>query len=237
MNSPESNPPAVSPAAPPAPGPKKRTGKPSFMEDLFVTGFGFATSTAVAWGSWYSASHWDFAIYTWMYAFVLPIGAVICGFVAATGYWIGARVFNHKPSKTLLINIVLVSLTTYFAIHHFHYTHDKIQGVAIEKIVPSFPDYIKNVTENMTYKIGRSYNEDDQGTQLGKWGWGVAVLQVLGFSFGGFSVFGLLSAVPYCDRCKKYLSQKKSRIANWKDVSQMQAAYQEVALLMQQGHL
>jgi hypothetical protein len=219
-----------------SPDPKKRTGKPTFFEDLIVTAFGFATSTAVAWGSWWMASHWDFAVYTWMYAFVIPLGALLCGFVAATGYWVGARLFNHKPSKLLLFNIALVSLSTFFAIHHFHYTNDKMEGVPLEKVM-SFGDYLVAVTENMTYKSSRNSGSDSAGTQLGKWGWGISALQIIGFTTGGFIVFGMLGAVPYCDNCAKYLSQKKSKMAQWKAPAAMRQAYENIATLMQEGHL
>lgn len=222
--------PAPAPAAPP-----RRTGKPSFMEDMIVTAFGFATSTGVAWLSWWMAANWDFAIYTWMMWFVVPIGAVACGFAAATGYWIGARLFNHRPSRGILFNIVLVAFTTFFAIHHFHYTNDKVMGRPLSSLM-SYSDYLIEVTENMTYKSTKS-SSSDAGTQLGKLGWGVAALQVIGFSVGGFVVYGMLTSVPYCDRCAKYLSQKKTKVAKWKDVTALQPAYDSVLGLMQQGQL
>src|SRR5688572_26158630 len=129
-----------------APTPPRRTGKPSLVEDLIVTGFGLITSTAVAWASWWLATKWDMAVYPFMVNFVIPIGAMGCGIVAATGYWIGARLFNHRPSRTLLFNIVLVSITTFFVIHHFHYDNDDVQGVPISKLM-TYPEYLVAVTE------------------------------------------------------------------------------------------
>ncbi|MGV3658893.1 MAG: hypothetical protein ACO1TE_01875 [Prosthecobacter sp.] len=223
------------PAAPPPTAPPKRTGKPSFMEDMIVTAFGFATSTGVAWLSWWMAAHWDFAIYTWMFWFVVPMGAVGCGFAAATGYWLGARLFNHRPSKWMLFNIVLVSFTTFFAIHHFHYTNDQVMGRPLSSLM-SYEDYLVEVTENMTYKSSRG-GSNTPGTPLGKLGWGVAALQVIGFSVGGFVVHGMLLGVPYCGRCSKYLSQKKTKVARWKEPEMWRSAFDEVAGLMQQGQL
>ncbi|MEO5916796.1 MAG: hypothetical protein ABIS50_21390 [Luteolibacter sp.] len=219
-------------SAAPDPGDKKRTGKPTFVEDAVVTAFGFATSTAVAWLSWWMSTHWDFAVYTWMANFVIPVGAILCGFVAATGYWIGARVFNHRPNRWLLFNIVLVSLTTFFAIHHFHYSNDKVDGISVSRLM-TYPDYLVQVTEHMTYKSSHS-GDSDPGMELGKWGWGIAALQIAGFSFGGFAVYGLLVSVPYCDACAKYLSEKKSCKKKWKDPAQMQAAFESLSGLIRE---
>ena len=123
-------------------------------------------------------------------------GQVGCGFVAAVGYWAGARWFNHRPSRLLLGNIVLVSLTTYFSIHHLDYTHAVVKGVAATDLM-SFPDYLIAVTENMTYTSPGLKS----GVELGRWGWGVAGLQVIGFCAGGVFVYRMLTAIPYCDRC------------------------------------
>lgn len=234
MNSP-THPIDIAESNPPPPARPARTGRPSFWEDMIVTAFGFVTSTGVAWLSWWMAANWDFAIYTWMFWFVVPAGAIACGFAAATGYWIGARLFNHRPSRGLLVNIVLVSLTTFFAIHHFHYTHDKVGGVPVEKLM-SFGDYLTAVTENMTYKSSGG-SSSDGGMELGKLGWGVAALQVIGFSIGGFIVYGVLTSVPYCDRCAKYLSDRKTRIAKWKDPTAWHPAFEQVAAHLQEGNL
>ncbi|OAI56111.1 hypothetical protein AYO49_04840 [Verrucomicrobiaceae bacterium SCGC AG-212-N21] len=229
---PESNS-APSPSPVPAGAPAKRTGKPSLVEDLIVTGFGLITSTAVAWASWWMAAKWDMAVYTFMVNFIIPAGAVICGIVAATGYWIGARLFNHRPSRTLLFNIVLVSITTFFVIHHFHYDNDEVQGVPISKLM-TYPEYLVAVTEHMSYSSSRGGGAP---TELGKWGWGVAALQVIGFSIGGFVVYGWLCSVPYCDRCAKYLSEKKSHTVRWSDPEIMHASAPSVVTLMQEGRL
>src|SRR4051812_1746689 len=100
----------------PAQPPQKSTAR-SFAEDCTVSGFGMATSGAVAYASHYMAVHWDFAPFTWMANFVIPVGALLCGFVAATGYWIGARLFNHRPTRMLAVHILIISLGTYFTIH------------------------------------------------------------------------------------------------------------------------
>lgn len=218
-------------------GARKEAPKKSFVrgviEDLAVSACGLASSAAVAYGSFASGKYWDFAVYTWIANLVIPIGAILCGVVAALGYWLGARWFHHRPTRLLLLNIVLVSLTTYFSIHELNYSHAQTRGVPLEKLM-SYPDYLIAVTENMTYKPSAS---GEASWELGKWGWGVAALQVIGFCVGGFLVYGMLTSVPYCERCSKYFQKLWSRTTRWKDLSEMGSAYASIANLLGGGHL
>ena len=177
--------------------PSAKSSARLWLEDLVVTAFGMASSGAVAYGSFYLARYHDFAVYTWMANAVIPMGAIICGFVAAIGYWIGSRVFNHKPTKLLLLNIVLVSVGTFFSIYHLEYTHSSYQGQPLEEVM-SFPDYLQ---------------------ELGKWGWAAAGLQVLGFCLGGWAVYGILAGTPFCANCSMYFRRLWSRGTKWKDLS------------------
>jgi hypothetical protein len=162
-----------------------------------------------------------------------PVGAILCGFVAAVGYWVGARLFQHRPSRLLLGNIVLVSLTTFFAIHRLNYTHALARGIPLESQM-SFPDYLIAVTEHMKYKLGAS---SEEATELGKWGWGIAALQVFGFCFGGFAVYRLLTSVPYCSRCSMYFGKVWKRVSHWKNLDAMDIAWQSVSSLLRSGQL
>ncbi len=220
------------------PDPTPATTKSSarlVAEDLIVTAFGMATSAAVAYGSFYFAEDGSSPFYTYMANGFLPIGAAVCGFIAAVGYWVGSRLFNHKPTRLLLLNIVLVALGTYFSIQGLDYTHAKTsRGVPVQQLM-SFSDYLVAVTEHMTYK--ESYQREDEAHELGKWGWGMAGLQVLGFCLGGWAVYGILASTPYCHRCSMYFRWLWRRATKWKDVEAMNQAYQSLSALIDAGQL
>ena len=188
-----------------------------------------ATSAAVAYGSFYLAKNHGFALYTWMADYVIPLGALVCGFVAAVGYWIGSRLFNHKPSRLLLCNIVLISLGTFFSIHHLDYTHSGVDQLT------SFPDYLVAVTEHMSYKSSHGSGES---TELGKWGWGVA--GVAGPRVLPRGVRGLCNAsraTPYCHRCSMYFRTIWRRGTRWKDLETMGRKYESLSALLDAGQL
>ena len=212
--------------------PSSKSSARLWLEDLVVTAFGMASSGAVAYGSFYLARYHDFAVYTWTANAIIPIGAIICGFVAAIGYWVGSRLFNHKPTKLLLLNIVLVSVGTFFSIYHLEYTHASYQGQPLEQVM-SFPDYLQASIENMTYKSSHSW---EKPTELGKWGWGAAGLQVLGFCLGGWAVYGILAGTPFCARCSMYFRRLWSRGTKWKDLSEMGQQYDQLGALIDGGH-
>ena len=218
------------PISPITPTPKSSSRL--WLEDLIVTGFGMASSGAVAYGSFYLARYHDFAIYTWMANAVIPIGSIICGFVAAIGYWVGSRLFNHKPTRLLLCNIVLVSVGTFFSIYHLEYTHSFYGGQRLEEVM-SFPDYLTASIEHMTYKSSRS---GEQATELGKWGWGAAGLQVLGFCLGGWAVYVMLAGTPFCANCSMYFRRVWARGTKWKDLSEMGQQYDQLGALLEGGH-
>lgn len=221
------NSPGSVPAAPPA-----KTSARLWLEDLIVTAFGMASSAAVAYASFYLARYHDFAVYTWMANAIIPIGAIICGFVAAIGYWVGSRLFNHKPTKLLLANIVLVSLGTFFSIYHLDYSHSFYQGMPLDSVM-SFPDYLVASIEHMTYKSNHSW---EKATELGKWGWGAAGLQVLGFCLGGWAVYGILASTPFCANCSMYFRRLWSRGTKWKDLPEMGQQYDQLSALLDGGH-
>jgi hypothetical protein len=189
--------------------------KNPIIQDLIVTAFGFVTSWATAYALVYFEHEHQVSIYAWLYAFIIPVGAILSGFVAATGYWIGARVFNHRPTKSILWNMVTVSILTFFMIHE--QGHD----LAVKRGYPKgYWTYLQEVTESMSYSSGRGSSKT-AGEPLGALGYGVVALEILGFTFGAFAVYGVLRSRQYCEPCSKYFSKKGQRLHHLADLNQL----------------
>jgi hypothetical protein len=145
-----------------------------------------------------------------MFWFVIPVGALLSGFAGASGYYLGARLFNHKPTKILLLNMVIISVATFFLIHYFNYYFLSMEGKAVRDYI-SFVDFLRIELSHTSIQFGvRAHNIGDP-VELGSWGFLYAGLQVIGFAVGALAVFGHLNSLPYCDRCSKYLSAKDSQ--------------------------
>lgn len=102
------------------------------MKDLLVGLRGFVTSLATAVILWWLELRFGFAFYSWMLWFIVAVGALLSGFAGASGYYAGARIFNHPSSPLLLVNILLASVGAFFAIHYLSYIMLEIGGIRQE---------------------------------------------------------------------------------------------------------
>ena len=145
-------------------------------EDLLVTAFGAATSLATAFLLWGVEELFGFSFYTWMFWFIIPAGALISGFAAAAGYYWGARLFNHRPSRMLLANLVLISVGTFFLVHYLSYYNLEVDGVPLRQRVP-FLAYLDAVLTHasMTFRIHAA--KVGSSGEMGAWGY---VFELLG---------------------------------------------------------
>jgi hypothetical protein len=179
-----------------APPPPITSDVSRLFQDFTVSATGAATSFVTAAILVAIERSTGFSYYTLSFLSLgaIPVGAVLSGFVGASGYYLGARLFNHRPTKILLLNMVVISVATFFLIHYFHYYYFlTIEGKPVRDFI-SFVDFLR---------IELSHN--------GAGGYLYAALQVIGFAAGGLAVFGYLNSLPYCEKCAKYLSAKDSQ--------------------------
>jgi ABC-type Co2+ transport system permease subunit len=140
---------------------------------------------------------------------VIPVGALLSGFAAASGYYFGAKLFHHQPTRLLLCNMISVAITTYFLLNYLNYSLMQIKGQQVSRLI-SFGQYIGVVLrhQSMEFRI-RGAKLGETG-DLGSLGYVMAVLQVLGFAVRGLCVYWHLRAAPYCEACGKYLKKQSS---------------------------
>jgi hypothetical protein len=176
-------------------------------QDFLVAGLGATTSIITAVILAAVELRFDFSLYTWMFWFVIPAGAILCGFAAASGYYFGARLFNHRPTGVLLLNMVVISIATFFLIHYLSYYFMEIDGKAVRDFV-SFSQYLDIEMSHTAVQFNIRAHPIGEAVEIGSWGYLYALLQVLGFAVGGVAVYFHLKSLPYCDSCSKYLAKK-----------------------------
>jgi len=196
-----------------------RSDVSSVGQDLLAA-FGAATSFVTAIILAAIEIKFDLSIYSWMFWFVIPAGAICSGFAAASGYYAGARCFNHRPTKVLLLNMVVISITTFFLIHYINYYFLIVDGRPARELV-DFARYLDIVLSHTAVQFRMRAAKVGGPVELGSWGYVYAVLQIVGFAIGGIAVYGYLKALPYCERCAKYLVAKHTQTRYTADADQL----------------
>jgi hypothetical protein len=187
-----------------------RSDVSSVMQDLLVAGFGAATSFLTAIILATLEIKFGFSIYSWMFWFVIPVGAICSGLAAASGYCAGARYFNHRPTKLLLLNMVAISIATFFLIHSINYYFLVVDGRPVRELV-DFTSYLDTVLSHTAVRFRMMRGPVSGPVELGSWGYLYAALQIVGFACGGVAVYKYLDAQPYCEKCSKYLVAKDTQ--------------------------
>ena len=176
-----------------------------FLLDLGVTAAGAVTSVATAFFLFWVQQHSGIAIHAFSAWFVLPIGAVLSGIAAASGYALGARLMRYRPTGRLRLTGVLVAVGTYLLIYYFQYSSlTTSDGRPFAELVgfPAFLDLVWTHTRINLYGITTG--------AIGALGYVKAGLQVLGFIAGPLVVYGWTQSIPYCDACCRAPQRKET---------------------------
>lgn len=179
----------------------------STHKDLLVSALGVGSTLIVAGILGFIEVKFGWALYSYMFFFIIPVGAGMAGFVAASGYYLGAKLTHQKPAGGVLLNMIGASISTYFLINYIPYYLIEIDGVRVQEFM-SFWKYLDVVISNTSLSFGiRGHDVGATGELGATWGYAYAALQLVGFAAGGLVVFTFLSDNPYCDKCSKYLKK------------------------------
>jgi hypothetical protein len=163
---------------------------------------GLVTSILVALADVAIARMTGFDFFTFSIWVVVPVGALLTGFAAASGYYFGSLYFHKKASASLLVQIVLIAGAAQLLIYWTGYTTMVLDdGRKVADFVP-FGQYMDLILTKTHYRIGRGQADTGEVGSMGYW---IAGAQFVGFLFGGLAVFGYLKAKPVCAACSLYL--------------------------------
>jgi hypothetical protein len=155
-----------------------------------------AATTLVALAVVYYAAHHGFNIMGWYYYYVLPVGALAVGALAASGYGIAAWFTGLKMSKRFMWSVVGQLAASYLIAQYEEY----------QQMVPN-----GEIGFWAWYDlVARSFNFGHD--PLGSAGYFFRLLEVAGFVAGGLLVPVALAKKPYCDPCRTY---RRSKVIGW----------------------
>ncbi len=152
------------------------------LRGFIVTLFGIGTTLLTAAALVYLELHYNCAFYGYVYAFVIPIGAITSGFVAASGYFAGSRLLSYRPGRGMLGTMLGVSGGNFFLIYWLEYHWLKVDGEYVRNWI-TFPAYLKVVLTHTAISIGAGQSPSDT-FELGIGGYLYAALLIFGFACG-----------------------------------------------------
>jgi len=176
------------------------------IKGLIVTLCGVATTILTAAGLVYLELRYDFAFYGLVYAFVFPFGAMLSGLVAASGYYLGARLANYRPGRGMLLVMLAVSGANFFLIYWLKFIYTTVDGSYVHDSI-SFPAYLAYSLTHTSIKGQYSA----EGFELGLAGYLYAAALIVGFAIGGWIVYGILRAAAYCENCRLFMDKMGSQ--------------------------
>lgn len=176
-----------------------RTKRPGLL--VLLTGIGTSLATLAVLYVLNMVSPKYANVMGWYAYFIIPVGALMVGLAAGSGYGIASRLTGAKIGKTLLAQIVVLQVACYFIAQYVEFRMLIAQVPANFNV--SFWEFFDATTRAFSFA-----HRGQQGPEFGIWGYAIRVLEIGGFAVGGLIVPALLFAAPYCDRCQVYMAKK-----------------------------
>lgn len=133
---------------------------------------------------------------------ILPMGAIFVGLVAASGYAVGAWFTGLRMTTRMAWSVVGQLLVSYFIAQYESYQLFVSSGANM-----GFWEWFDLSTRAFSF----SSRNGSPGSPLEIWGYAFRLLEVVGFVGGGVIVPLALSSKAYCDTCRTY--KRSSTIA------------------------
>jgi hypothetical protein len=136
--------------------------------------------------------------------FIIPVGALVGGAAAASGYYGAARLTQTMPSNWLVLQMPVVGLSAWVFSHWIVYATTVLDdGRSLRDLVSFFENWQWNATHQSLNITVHGHTSGSTG-ELGTLGYVREALQAVGFIFGAFATFGFLASVERCNECRKY---------------------------------
>jgi hypothetical protein len=167
--------------------------QPSRGEAVVLTA-GLATTTITLLLVWLVTVE-EFNPMGWYVWFVLPVGALIVGALAGSGYCLAAWLRGVRLSGLLLLSVLVLQVAAYFAGQYLEYKALVAPGARL-----TFWQYFDLTTQAFAFK-GQN---GQAGNPMGGWGYAFRLLEIAGFAAGALIVLAILAQKPYCEACRAY---------------------------------
>lgn len=197
---------------------------------------GIATTILTLMGLYFLTTSGGSSIMGWYAWYIVPMGAMLVGLLAASGYglvsWFaGVKIKNWLLGVVLCIQIVAYGAAQYIEYQRFLQVNvvpfqkelaplspqeratvveelqsEGLKAKLISGATPSLGDYIDENAREFTFE---SKYKTDTPKPFGVWGYAFLFLQFVGFVGGSLISPLALASHPFCERCQRYKQGKQ----------------------------
>ncbi len=169
--------------------------------ELFIAAGGLATGVLAAVVNFLFAQGTDGDI-----ASVLPHGAGAMGLLAASGYYFAAIVARQRPTRRVLVNMLLIGFGCFALTEYLAYQALTVDGVRVADVL-SFWDYYRVKVEHV--QVRSLHDGGRPSPELGSLGYVWEFGRLCCFLLGSGLASTYLQNKPYCETCKRYFGRRR----------------------------
>ncbi len=169
------------------------------------------TFLALAGVYWTNQQTDDFQIMGWYANYVIPLGAIIVGLIAGSGYALASWFMGVRATRAMLLMILGLQTCGYVAAEYVEY-HDVRRAMEERGMVmrstgelPTFLEYYHDKAMSFAWK---PKNATEAVSPMGAGGYFFVLLGAVGFIVSGLIAPAGLRAIPFCPTCERYMSRK-----------------------------
>jgi len=182
------------------------------------------TCIAAAVGNVALAHYAGFNLFGLTFWFVVPVGAMIIGAIAASGAIIAARLFDVRPSLWQSIaSAAIIGAATMLLIYFLEYNTLEVRGTKIRTLV-DFWTYVDLSLTKSHMRLGRA--RQDLG-EAGDLGYLFMLLKLGGFVLGAYFIFALIRGMAACPRCGAYFKTVRTKKSTDLPIEEAAAVHQQ----------
>jgi hypothetical protein len=174
---------------------------------LIVSAIGVAVAILVAAAEAVIQSLTGYNIFGFSLFVFVPVGAILTGLAAASGYYFACKWLQLRPSISLLAQMIVVAALTNLLIYYFEYvalTWGDPRATDLEVFAWYLGEYITH--QNLA--VGRG--QMSMG-EVGDFGYWLAAIDFVGFLIGGGIMVSMLLGAPTCKECTLFYQTRAKR--------------------------